>query len=139
VTSKKIARDYLGKVEARLEALRLFLTRGRNDDVIREAHEAMELLLKGALRFVGIDPPRRHDAAPILLRHLDRFPSDWQASGAEICAASERLFAERSHAFYGDEDDLVPPSELFDRAEAEEAIAVVERLLELYRILVEMP
>lgn len=100
MTSKKIARDYLGKVEVRLEALRLFLARGRNDDVIREAHEALELLLKGALRFVGIDPPRRHDPAPVLLRHLDRFPPAWQASAAEICATSERLFAERGHAFY---------------------------------------
>ena len=56
MTSRKIARDYLAKVEARLEALRLFLARARHDDVIREAHEAMELLIKGALRFVGVDP-----------------------------------------------------------------------------------
>jgi hypothetical protein len=47
------------------------------------------------------------------------------------------LFAERGHAFYGDEDDLIPPSELFDRAEAEEAIAAVDRLLALYRGLFE--
>lgn len=138
MTSRKIAQDYLGKVEARLEALRLFLARGRNDDVIREAHEATLLLLKGALRFVGIDPPRRHDPAPVLLRHLDRFPLAWQTGAAEICAMSERLFAERGHAFYGDEDDLVPPSELFDRTEAEEAIAAVERLLVLYRGLFEI-
>jgi HEPN domain-containing protein len=50
-TSRKIAHDYIAKVEARLEALRLFLSRGRNADVIREAHEAVELLLKGALRY----------------------------------------------------------------------------------------
>lgn len=137
MTSRKIAHDYLAKVEARLEALRLFLSRGRNDDVIRQAHEAIELLLKGALRFVGIDPPRRHDPAPVILRHLDRFPPAWQAAAAEICAVSERLFAERGHAFYGDDDDLVPPSELFDRAEAEEAIAAVDRLLTLYRGLFE--
>ena len=56
MTSRKIARDYLTKVETRLEALRLFLDRGRNDDVVREAHEAIELLLKGALRFIGIEP-----------------------------------------------------------------------------------
>jgi hypothetical protein len=31
----------------------------------------------------------------------------------------------------------VPPSELFDRAEAEEAIATVEKLLALYRGLFE--
>lgn len=139
MTSRKIARDYLGKVDARLAALRLFLDRGRHDDVVREAHEAIELMLKGALRFVGIDPPRRHNPAPALLRHLERFPAPWREAAPDVCAASERFFAERGHAFYGDEDDLVPPSELFDRTEAEEAIDVVERLLALYRQLLDTP
>ncbi len=137
MTSRKIARDYLAKVEVRLEALQLFLARGRYDDVVREAHEAIELLLKGALRFVGLDPPRRHEPGPVVLRHLDRFPPAWRERAAEICAVSERLFAERGHAFYGDEDDLVPPSELFERPEAEEAIATVEQLLTLYRELLD--
>lgn len=133
MTSRKIARDYLAKVEARLEALRLFFARGRHDDVVREAHEALELLLKGALRFVGIDPPRRHDPAPVLLAHLDRFPPAWRAHAEEIREVSERLFGERGHAFYGDEADLVPPSELFTPTDAETAILAVERLLTLYR------
>jgi HEPN domain-containing protein len=137
VTSRKIARDYLGKVEARAEALRLFLARDRYDDVVREAHEAIELLLKGTLRFIGVDPPRRHEPGPVLLRHLDRLPAAWREQAPGICEISERLFAERGHAFYGNEDDLVPPSELFDRSEAEEAIAAVERLLGLYRQLLE--
>lgn len=64
MTSRKISRDYLAKVEARVEALGLFLARERYDDVIREAHEALELLLKGALRFVGIDPPKRSSGTP---------------------------------------------------------------------------
>ena len=131
--SRKIARDYLAKVEVRLEALQLFLARGRHDDVVREAHEALELLLKGALRFVGIDPPRRHDPAPTVLEHLDRFPPAWRAHRDEIRLLSERLFGERGHAFYGDEADLVPPSELFTSADAEAAIVGVERLLSLYR------
>lgn len=133
MTSRKIARDYLAKVEARLEALRLYRARGRHDDVVREAHEAVELLLKGALRFVGIDPPRRHDPAPVLLEHLDRFPPVWRARAEEIRAVSERLFGERGHAFYGDEADLVPPSELFGPADADAAIRAVEDLLRLYR------
>ena len=133
MTSRKISRDYLEKVEVRLEALRLYLHRGRYDDVVREAQEAVELLVKGALRFVGLDPPRRHDAAPVLLQHLDRFPPVWRAEATAIAETSERLFAERGHAFYGDESDLVPPSELFERAEAEEAVRAVERVLGLYR------
>lgn len=133
MTSRKIALDYLAKVEARLEALRLFLERGRHDDVIRGAHEAIELMLKGALRFIGVDPPRRHDAAPVLLRHIDRLPPAWRERAHEIVSVSERLFGARGHAFYGDETDLVPPSELFDRAEAEQAIRDVEGLLALYQ------
>lgn len=121
----------------RLEALRLFLDRERYDDVIREAHEAIELLLKGALRFIGVDPPRRHDPAPLLLRYLERLPPAWRDAANEIRNLSAQLFDERGQAFYGDENDLVPPSELFDRPEAEEAIAAVERLLTLYRHLVE--
>ena len=104
---------------------------------MREGHEAIELLLKGTLRFIGIDPPRRHDAAPVLLSHLDRLPPQWRDHADEIRELSERLFAERGPAFYGDEDDLVPPSELFGRSEAKEIIAAVERLLALYRRLLE--
>ena len=133
MTSRKIARDYLAKVDARLAALRVFLDRERYDDVVREAHEAIELLLKGALRFVGIDPPKRHDPAPVLLRHIDRLTPAWRANASMIRDLSERLFHERGHAFYGDEDDLVPPSELFERQDAEQAIDGVERLLALYR------
>lgn len=137
MTSQKISRDYLAKVEARLAALRLFLERERYDDVVREAHEAIELLLKGALRFVGIDPPKRHDPAPVLLRHVERFPPEWRERAHDIVEASKRLFDERGHAFYGDEDDLLAPSELFEKSEAEEAIREVERLLELYRQLLQ--
>lgn len=139
MTSRKIALDYLGKVEVRAEALRLFLDRSRYDDVVREAHEAIELLFKGALRFIGVDPPRRHDPGAVLLRHLDRLPASWQGRVPAICAIAERLFAERGHAFYGDEVDLVPPSELFERSEAEEAIDAVSRLLALYRELLTTP
>ncbi len=136
MTTKKIALDYLAKVRVRLMALRLFLEHQRYDDVMREAQEAVELLVKGALRFVGIDPPRRHEPAALLLEHIDRFPASWRARAEEIRGLSERLFSERGLSFYGDEDDLLPPSELFERGEAEAAIADVERLLALYEELV---
>jgi len=136
LTSRKIALDYLGKVEARLKALRLFFDDRRYDDVIREAHEALELILKGSLRFIGIDPPKRHDPSDVLLRHLDRLPAGWRDRASRLQELSHRLFAERGLAFYGDEDDLAPPSELFDRSDAEEAICGVEEFLDLYRAMV---
>ena len=132
MTSHKLARDYLGKVKSRLKALRLFLADERYDDVVREAQEAVELLLKGACRYVGIDPPRLHDPAGALLQHVDRLPEEWQTAVARVREISRWLVEERSAAFYGDEDDMVPPSELFERADAERAIADVEFMLGLY-------
>lgn len=136
MTTVKIARDYLAKIEARLDALQLFLDRGRFDDVMREAQEIIEPLVKGALRFIGVDPPRRHDSSTVLLEHLDRLPAEWRMHAEELGTLSARLFEERGHAFYGDEDDLVPPSEMFDREEAETTIAAVARFAEMYRRLV---
>ena len=71
------------------------------------------------------------------MRHLDRLPTAWRDRAEAIQSLSRRLFSERGLAFYGDEDDLSPPSELFDRTEAEEAIRGVEELLDLYRDLLE--
>jgi HEPN domain-containing protein len=128
-----MARVSLARGEARLDALRLFLAHGRHDDVVAEAQEAVEILLRGALRLVAIEPSRRLDPAPVLLAHLDRFPPAWHASAEEIRITSGRLVRLRDLALYGDEDRLVPPSELFGPADAAEAIAAVERLLALYR------
>ena len=72
----------------------------------------------------------------------DRLPASWQAAVSRPSApypashAELGTLAERGHAYYGDEVELVPPSELFERSEAEEAIDTVGRLLALYRELV---
>jgi hypothetical protein len=43
-----------------------------------------------------------------------------------------RLAQERGPAFYGDEAADIPPSELFGEADARRAMAVADRLLDLY-------
>jgi hypothetical protein len=95
--------------------------------------------LKGAVRFIGIDPPKRHEPAPVLLDHLDRLPGQWRERADELRGLSAMLFEERGMAFCGDEDDLVPPSELFDRAEAEDVIERVAALVAMYRRLLGVP
>ena len=137
MTTHKLSRDYLGKVTSRLKALKLYLADGRHDDVVREAQEAVELLLKGACRFVGLDPPRLHDPAGTLLQHADRLPAEWQVAVPRVREISRWLMEERSAAFYGDEDDEIPPSELFERSDADRAIADVEFLLGLYQRLLD--
>ena len=44
--------------------------------VVRRCQEAVELALKGALLWVGINVPRIHDVGGILVQYAKRFPAD---------------------------------------------------------------
>ena len=55
------------------------------------------------------------------------------AAAQELEAALDQLAEERSPAFYGDDLRGVPASDLFDEADARRAMAVADRLLDLYR------
>ena len=48
-----------------------------------------------------------------------------------------RDYLRRVHASYGDEEQLIPASDLFAEVDARRALAVVDRLLGLYERLVE--
>ena len=61
MNAQALARDYLRKGKARRRALQVLFEEGSYDDVVREAQAIVELILKGALRFIGVDPPKRHD------------------------------------------------------------------------------
>jgi HEPN domain-containing protein len=132
VTSDRLARDYLRRARARRRALDTLLAEAAHADVVRESQEVVELVLKGALRFIGVDPPKRHDVRETLARFMGRLPGEWRAAMAEIEEAAAELARDRAHAFYGDEEALVPASELFVEADARAALAVVDRLLALY-------
>jgi HEPN domain-containing protein len=58
VTSADLAWGSLARASIRLEALALLRDRGGHSDVVCEAQELVELTLKGALRAVGIEPPK---------------------------------------------------------------------------------
>jgi hypothetical protein len=138
VTSDRLARDYLTRARARRKALDTLMASGAHADVVREGQEVVELVLKGALRFIGVDPPKRHDVRAALASHLDRLPVEWRDAIDELGDATSELVQERAHAFYGDEEDLIPASELFDAEDARRALGVVDRLLGLYERLVGM-
>jgi len=132
MNSDRLARDYLRRARVRREALNTLLASAAYADAVREAQEIVELILKGTLRFVGIDPPKRHDVRPVLKQFLERLPADWRQTMDEIEEASGALSRARSQAFYGDEEKLIPASELFDENDAERALTVVDRLLWMY-------
>jgi len=133
VTFDEMARDYLRRAQARRKALDTLFASAAYPDVVRESQDLAELVLKGALRFVGVDPPKRHDAHKVLARFIGRFPREWREAIDELEASLDRLAEERGPAFYGDDERGVPASELFDEADARRAMSVADRLLDLYR------
>jgi HEPN domain-containing protein len=134
MTSDALGRAYLEKARKRLAILTVLENEGAYSDVVREAQEIVELALKGALRLVGIEPPKFHDVGPILLEHRDRFPGGVQAELPELARISGWLRKERELAYYGDVDFV--PTERYGpedarraRTDAEKAARVCSELL----------
>ena len=78
-------------------------------DVVRESQEVVELTLKGLLRACGVDPPRIHDVADVLLAERDRLPAALGNHVERLASTSRTLRRDRELAFYGAED-LTPSS-----------------------------
>lgn len=132
MTSDRIAQEYLQRARTRRPALDTFLAAGLHGDVMRQAQEISELVLKGALRFVGVEPPKRHDVHDIVGQFLARLPPEWGQVVGELRTALARLAEERSRAFYGDEERGIPASELFGEEDARQAMAIADQLLAMY-------
>jgi HEPN domain-containing protein len=127
VTSDRIARDYLQRARARRRALDALMEGADYPDVVRESQDLVELVLKGALRFVGAEPPKRHDVHRAFAEFLDRFPKEWRESLTQMEESLTRLAAHRAPAFYGDEEADIPASALFNETAAREALAIADR------------
>jgi HEPN domain-containing protein len=132
MTSDRIARDYLRQARARRVAVDALFAAAAYPGVVRESQDVVELVLKGALRFVGVEPAKRHDVHDLVEQFIDRFPPEWRQVMSELGPALTQLAQDRAPAFYGREAEDVPPSELFGEGDARRAMAVADRLLDLY-------
>jgi HEPN domain-containing protein len=132
VNSRRFAEDYLQQAGVRLEALDLFFDRRRYDVVIREAQAIVELVVKGFLRSLGVDPPRPHDVSATLMAYREELPAYVADELGAIVEMSAFLTAERSQAFYGDEAGAIPSSELYSREEADRVRTWTRHLVALY-------
>ena len=103
----------------RLQALDVLFDAESWADVVRESQEVVELALKGLVRSIGIDPPRIHDMADILLAERDRLPPALKGEVSRLAQASRDLRRDRELAFYGAED--LTPSDFYKRPDAEDA------------------
>jgi len=132
LNTRHLALDYLERARKRKKALDVLMAEGAYADVIREAQEILEFVLKGVLRYVGVEPPKRHDVGAVLKDHAARLPRFWQEAVEDAALVSRDFMEERSHAFYGDEVGSIPATELFTRADAEGALAAVGRFIALF-------
>lgn len=116
----KLSQAYLDKAKVRLDALQFYKDRQAFSDVVREAQELVELLLKAVLRALGVEVPKIHDVGRVLEKYKDHLPRHLAEHLHEIRKISKRLRKERELSFYGAEDFI--PTEEYDAEDADEAI-----------------
>jgi hypothetical protein len=114
--NRDLAGDYVRRAGARLRALDVLFDEESWADVVREAQEIVELALKGLLRASGIEPPRIHDVADVLLEEQARLPPALRGDLTRLADASRGLRRDRELAFYGAED--LTPSDFYRKADA---------------------
>ena len=127
----RLAAAYLKQASARLKDSKEALEEGNYPYAVRLSQECVELSLKASLRLVGIEYPKVHDVSDILIEAEERFPEWFRAEIRFMAEASSILSAKREIAFYGSEEDLLAPDELISREEAEEAVRIAERVLNI--------
>lgn len=116
MTSESLALAYLSKARSRLKALAVLRDDGAFSDVVREAQELVELVLKAMLRAAGVEPPKFHDVGPLLVEHRRRFPADVAGEVERAARISSDLRRERELAFYGDIDFI--PTQKYSASDA---------------------
>jgi len=129
MTSDRLARAYLEKAAVRIRALKFLHQEGGYSDVVREAQECVEILLKGVLRCLGIEAPKIHDVSRLLRQRIDLLPKPLKDNLDEVSRISRELRKDRELAFYG-ADDWIPTEEYSDQ-DSLEAIRKAERVFEI--------
>jgi HEPN domain-containing protein len=128
--NRDLAVDYVRRARARLAAVDALVGQESWADVVRESQEVVELALKGLLRSVGVEPPRIHDVADVLVAEIERLPEPLRKDVPRLAEASRGLRRDRELAFYGAED--LTPSDFYRKpdgmAARDAARLVVERV-----------
>jgi HEPN domain-containing protein len=114
--NRGLAADHVRRAAARVRALDVLFQDQSWADVVREAQEIVELALKGLLRASGVEPPRIHDVADVLLAEQARLPESIRGDLSRLADISRTLRRDRELAFYGAED--LTPSEFYRKADA---------------------
>jgi len=122
LTNREAAGRDIRRASIILDEARILQERAAWSLAVRRAQEAVEIALKGALRWAGIEVPRLHDVGFLLRQNPGRFPPEFTALVPRLASISRSLRAERERSFYGDEETGLPPEELYSEEDGDEAI-----------------
>ncbi|GAB6078463.1 HEPN domain-containing protein [Hydrogenobaculum acidophilum] len=122
----RLVKDYLIRSEKRIKALEFLKSEQDYADVVREAQEVVELLLKALIMAYGLDIPKVHDVSKFIEENINVFPDIIRSNISNIKQISRTLRKEREIAFYGMEDFI--PSEEYTKEDAESAISWVKEI-----------
>ncbi len=122
--------------EIRLKTARSALEDRHFAYAVRQSQESVEMALKGALRYVGIEPPKWHDVGIILRKEVQKFPEWFTENLDRLTLISRELRREREPSMYGDSDLNLPPQELYTEFDAQEAIKKADFVMGLCKRLI---
>lgn len=133
MNTRRMSEDYMRRARRALAEAETALADGDHAAAVRRAQECVEMGSKGILRALTIEYPSRHDVSHALRTVRDRGDlPEWFRDKVDWLAEVSRDLAEkRGPATYGDEATSTPPSELFDRGDAEEAVSWAREVLKL--------
>jgi HEPN domain-containing protein len=131
VNTRESAQANLGRAEVILGEAESLQAKNIWNLAVRRAQEAVELALKGALLWIGLEVPRVHDVGPFIRQHVSRFPEPFSQHIPRLISVSRSLSVERERSFYGDEESGLPPEMLYSEGDAAEAIEKAKFVLEV--------
>lgn len=131
-----MAESYLMEGEIRLKTARSALEDRHFAYAVRQSQESVEMALKGALRYVGIEPPKWHDVGIILRKEAQKFPEWFTENLDRLTLISRELRREREPSMYGDSDLNLPPQELYTEFDAQDAIKKADFVMGLCKRLI---
>ncbi|MBC7196568.1 MAG: HEPN domain-containing protein [Deferribacterales bacterium] len=116
----RLVDDYIFRAQKRIKALEFLKSEESYADVVREAQEVVELLLKALIIAFGLEVPKVHDVSRYIEMNKEVFPQVVNDNLERLKDISRRLRKERELSFYGMEDWI--PSEEYSTEEAQQAI-----------------
>jgi HEPN domain-containing protein len=135
MTNHEASRHDFARATVILNEARSLAGAGHHNLVVRRAQEAVELALKGCLRWAGIEVPRVHDVGPFLKDSAYRFPAAFRQLIPDLASISRSLKVERETSFYGDPETGLPPEDLYSARDAADALGKADTVLEACSLL----